>query len=180
VPFRIRIKAGEWLRHEDGRERRASHWFGLRACACKKRRFWLWGLPVFVGARRLKRGQEAFLVVISNEYQSDILADYRLRWKVETLFQALKGRGFEMESSRLTEPHRLSAFFGILSLALCWCLKVGTLLWRVAPLPVKKHGRAPVSVFARGLAQLQVLLAPLVGSPCRACFAQAVSLLCPA
>ena len=153
MPFRIRIKAGEWLRHEDGREKRAGHWFALRACACKKRRLWLWGLPVFVGGRRLRRGAEAFLVVISSEYQHDIVVDYCLRWKVETLFQALKGRGFDMEASRLTQAHRLSAFFGFLSLALalCWCLKVGAFLSRLMPLPVKKHGRAPVSTFGRGL-----------------------------
>ncbi len=179
VPFRIRIKAGEWLRHDDGRERRASHWFGLRACVCKKRRLWLWGLPVFVGGRRLRRGEEAFLIVISNEYQDDVLAQYRLRWKVETLFQALKGRGFDMEASRLTQPHRLSVFFGFLSLALCWCLKVGASLWHLTPLPLKKHGRAPVSVFARGLARLRVLLAPLAGNCCHGDFVQAVNLLCP-
>ncbi len=180
VPFRIRIKAGEWLRHEDGREKRAGHWFALRACACKKRRLWLWGLPVFVGGRRLRRGEEAFLVVISSEYQHDIVVDYRLRWKVETLFQALKGRGFDMEASRLTQAHRLSAFFGFLSLALCWCLKVGAFLSRLMPLPVKKHGRAPVSTFGRGLTQLQPILAPLAGNACRARFVQVVSLLCPA
>jgi len=179
VPFRIRIKAGEWLRHEDGRQRRAGDWFGLRACACKKRRFWLWGLPVFVGGRRLRRGEEAFLIVISNEYQHDVLTQYRLRWKVETLFQALKGRGFDVESSCLTQAHRLSAFFGFLSLALCWCLKVGAFLWRLAPLPLKKHGRAPLSLFSRGLAQLQPILAPLAGRSCRSDFVQAVSLLCP-
>ncbi len=188
VPFRIRIKAGEWLRHEDGRQRRASDWFALRACACKKRRFWLWGLPVFVGGirdalarrKRLQRAEQSFLVVISNAYQDDVLAEYRLRWKVETLFQALKGRGFDMEASRLIEAHRLSAFFGLLWLALCWCLKVGAFVRQVAPLPLKKHGRAPLSTFGRGLARLQTLLAPLAGTPCHACFVQTVGLLCPA
>lgn len=43
VPFRIRIKAGEWLRHEDGRQKRAGDWFALRSCTCKKRRLRLWG-----------------------------------------------------------------------------------------------------------------------------------------
>lgn len=40
VPFRIRIKAGkagEWLVHADGRNKRAGEWFGLRACWCKPR-----------------------------------------------------------------------------------------------------------------------------------------------
>ncbi len=179
VPFRIRIKAGEWLRHHDGRYRRAGDWFALRACACKKRRFWLWGLPLFVGGKRLKRGRDEFIIVVSSAPSADVLADYRLRWKVETLFQALKGRGFEMEASHLSEARRVWAFFGFLSLALCWCLKVGAFLCKVAPVPVKKHGRAPVSVFGRGLARLRSLLTPLAASPCRTGFLHAVTLLRP-
>jgi hypothetical protein len=49
-------------------EKRGSEWFGLQACR----------------------------IVISNE-KGDLLREYRLRWKVETLFQALKGRGFDLE-----------------------------------------------------------------------------------
>ena len=91
-----------------------------------------------------------YLIVISNE-KGDLLGDYRLRWKVETLFQALKGRGFDLESCRLSQERRLSGWFGFLSLGLCWCLKVGRLLDETAPLPLKKHGRRAASVFGRGL-----------------------------
>jgi hypothetical protein len=183
LPFRIRIKAGEWLGHEDGRQRRAGDWFRFRASACKERCLCLWGLSVFVGGTRLRRHQDAqrdeFLIVISNE-AGDLLEEYRLRWKIETLFQALKGRGFEMESCRLSDPVRLSCWFGFLSLALVWCLKVGQFLEQVRPLPLKKHGRAAQSVFHRGLNELQALLAPLSGRACEAAFVQAVRQLRPA
>jgi len=183
IPFRIRIKAGEWLRHEDGREKRAGDWFRFRACACKKRCLFLWGLSVFVGGTRLRPHQDAqrdeFLIVISNE-AGDLLEEYRLRWKIETLFQAMKGRGFAMESCRLSDPVRLSCWFGFLSLALVWCLKVGQFLEQVSPLPLKKHGRAAQSVFHRGLNELQALLAPLSGRACEADFVQAVRQLRPA
>lgn len=183
LPFRIRIKAGEWLRHEDGRQKRAGDWFRFRACACKERRLLLWGLCVFVGGTRLRRHRDAardeFLIVISNE-MGNLLEEYRLRWKIETLFQALKGRGFAMESCRLWDPVRLSCWFGVLSLALVWCLRVGQFLEQVRPLPLKKHGRAAQSVFHRGMSQLQSLLAPLSGRACEAAFVQAVGQLRPA
>jgi hypothetical protein len=176
VPFRIRIKAGEYLLHEDGREKRARAWFAFRACACKPRRMWLWGLLVFVAGKRLKRNRDEFLIVISDQ-RGDLLEEYRLRWKIECLFQAFKGRGFDLEASHLVDPLRLSAFFGFLALALCWCLRAGVFLSRLVPQPVKKHGRPPESLFHRGLFWLQALLAPLAGRSCAAAFGQAVQLL---
>jgi hypothetical protein len=134
-----------------------------------------WGLSVFVGGKRLRDGQ--YLVIISNESSRDLWEDYRKRWKIETLFQALKGRGFDLESCRLSQQRRLSDWFGFLALGLCWCLKVGRLLDSENPLPLKKHGRRAVSVFQRGLRELQVLLAPLAGRPSPQRFALVIEIL---
>lgn len=177
VPFRIRVKAGEYLLHADGTEKRGSDWFASRSCACKPRPMTLWGLCVYVGGTYL-HGKE-YLIVISNE-KGDLLSEYRLRWKIETLFQALKGRGFDLESCRLSQERRLSGWFGFLSLGLCWCLKVGRLLDATVPLPLKKHGRRAVSVFQRGLCELQVLLARFAGRHCRPRFRRVLQELCPA
>jgi hypothetical protein len=176
VPFRIRIKAGEYLLHEDGREKRAREWFALRACPGKPRRMWLWGLPVFVGGKRLKRNRDEFLIVISNA-ASDLLEEYRQRWKIKCLFQAFKGRGFDLEASRLVDPLRLSAFLGLLAFAMCWCLRAGVFHSRRAPQRLTKHGRATERLFHRGLFWLQALPAPLSGRPCACDFGQAIHLL---
>lgn len=177
IPFRIRIKANEYLLHDDGREWRADEWFSLRACRCKPKKLYLWGLPVFVGGKRLRDGQ--YLIIISSESSADLWEDYRKRWKIETLFQALKGRGFDLESCRLSQQRRLSGWFGFLALGLCWCLKVGGILEEKNPLPLKKHGRRAVSVFQRGLRELQVLLAPLAGRPSPQRFALVLGILSP-
>ena len=176
IPFRIRIKAGEYLLHQDGREQKAREWFALRGCRCKPQKMELWGLYVHVGGKYL-HGNE-YLIVISNE-PGDLLSDYRLRWKIETLFQALKGRGFDLESCRLSQERRLSGWFGFLALGLCWCLKVGRYLDQIAPLPVKKHGRRAVSVFTRGLRLLQSLLSCLAGRPRWEPFQMAIGELYP-
>ena len=176
VPFRIRVKAGEYLLHADGSEKRGSEWFASRSCACKPRPMGLWGLGVYVGGKYLY-GKE-YLIVISNE-KGDLLGEYRLRWKIETLFQALKGRGFDLESCRLSQERRLAGWFGFLSLGLCGCLKVGRRLDERAPLPLKKHGRRAVSVFQRGLGELQALVSPLAGRPCHTRFCHVIQELCP-
>ena len=181
IPFRIRIKANEYLMAGAGgekkAEKKAEKWFENRACRCKPKRMCLWGLWVFVGGKRLPCG--SYLIVISNEASDDLWEDYKVRWKIETLFQAMKGRGFDLESCRLSEEKRLSGWFGFLSLGLCWCLKVGQMLERETPLPRKKHGRRAISVFQRGLRQLQKLLAPLSGCLCRERFSQAIAILRP-
>lgn len=148
----------------------------LRACRCKPQKMLLWGLPVYVGGKHL-HGKE-YLIVISNQ-TGDLLSDYRLRWKIETLFQALKGRGFDLESCRLSQTKRLSGWFGFLALALCWCLKVGQVVDQADPLPRKKHGRRAVSVFQRGLCLLQSLVACLAGQPHEQRFQQVIGELCP-
>lgn len=176
IAFRIRVKAGEYLRHGDGREQRAREWFAARACRCKPQRMVLWGLPVYVGGKHLH--DKEYLIVISNE-PGDLLSDYRLRWKIETLFQALKGRGFDLESCRLSQERRLSGWFGLLALGLCWCLKVGRSEDEADPLPVKKHGRRALSVFQRGLCLLQSLLCCLAGRPRWEPFQRAIAELCP-
>jgi hypothetical protein len=177
IPFRIRVKAGEYLVHADGREHKAWEWFALRACRCKPQTMELWGLSVYVGGKHL-HGKE-YLIVISNQ-TGDLLADYRLRWKIETMFQALKGRGFDLESCRLSQERRLSGWFGFLALGLCWCLKVGRSLDETDPLPLKKHGRRAISVFVRGLRWLQSLLSCLAGRPHWGQFQRAIEELCPA
>lgn len=163
--FRIRIKAGEFLTTSEGRCLRGSEMFAYRSCSCKKKRVKLWGLEVFVGGKRLRDG--TLLIVISSHYVNDsmqsVLSDYRLRWKIETLFQSLKGRGFDMESCRLSQEERLSGWFGFLALGLCWCLKVGAILDEVLPLPLKNHGRRAVSVFQRGLRELRSQFCRLAG-----------------
>ena len=179
LPFRIRIKAGEWLLAKNGEEKRAGDWFAHRACTCRKRAMRLWGHLVFVGGKRLHRGRSEYLVVISNQ-AGDLLEEYRLRWKIETLFQAFKGRGFEMESCGLTQPLRWSSFLGFLSLSLAWCLRVGVFLEHLSPTRLKSHGRLAISVFRRGLDHLQALLACLSGRACEADFVQAVRQLRPA
>ena len=177
LDFRIRIKAKEFLGHSDGRDLPAREWFGKRSCRCKPHRLRLWNQWVYVGGKYLYNDE--YLVVIGNS-SSNLLADYRLRWKIETLFQALKGRGFDLESCRISQETRLHGWFGFLALGFCWCLRKGAALEEAQPLKAKKHGRKGVSTFRRGLDFLSSLVSCLSGRPCRQGFEDALALLDPA
>lgn len=64
----------------------------------------MWGVPVFVGGKPLVGGDTR--IVISDVF-GDLLTDYRCRWAIETLFQALKRRGFDLEATPVTNSERL-------------------------------------------------------------------------
>lgn len=176
LDFRIRVKAGEWFLSPDERDRQGKEWFSGGRCQCKPWRMQLWTRWVYVGGKPLPGGDT--LVVIGNSI-GDLLSDYRLRWKIETLFQALKGRGFDLESCRLSQETRLRGWFGLLALGFCWCLLQGAALDEASPVKLKSHGRREVSCFRRGLDWLSSLVSCLAGRPCLGDFKSAVGLLAP-
>jgi hypothetical protein len=176
LDFRIRVKANEYFLHRDGRDLRGKDWFCSQSCRCKPHRMQLWNQWVYVGGKHLYDGE--YLVIIGNK-KCDLLADYRYRWKIETLFQALKGRGFDLESCRLSQEKRLSGWFGFLAFGFCWCLSQGAALDSKSPTKIKNHGYAAVSVFHRGLDWLSSLVACLAGRPCLRHFEAALALLDP-
>jgi hypothetical protein len=75
----------------------------------------VWGYPVAVEALRLEDG--ALLVVIAPVQAQDLVKDYALRWRIETLFGIFKTRGFCLESTHFTDDERVSKLFALLTLA---------------------------------------------------------------
>jgi hypothetical protein len=95
--------------------------------------------------------------------QADLLSDYRLRWSIETLFGALKSRGFDLEATHVVScPERLERLVGLLALAFTWAHRTG--LWVAAHLQAPRfnvrQGRPAKSLFRYGLDYLCHLLAP--------------------
>jgi hypothetical protein len=174
LPFLIRIRKDDLLTRSDGTCQQAWEYFALRADGCRnKKQAWdLWGTPVYVGGKRLLKGD--WLIVVSNCCGADLLKLYRHRWGIETLFQALKGRGFDLEGCT---TRRIEGFFGLLALALVWCIRNGMALEGRKPSKLLKHGRMAVSWFRKGLDFLHRLLAPLAGYADREGFERAIELL---
>ena len=82
-------------------------------------------------------------------------AFYRKRWSIETMFAALKSRGFHLEETHVTQPDRIGNLLGLLALAFTWARLVGELrARREGPPPRKTHGRRQWSTFRYGLDEL--------------------------
>ena len=77
-----------------------------------------------VTTRRLE--EESFLILVGREVDPGSMLDlYRKRWEIETLFAALKSRGFGLEDTHMTEPDRIRKLLGMLALTYSWTRIIG-------------------------------------------------------
>jgi Transposase DDE domain len=106
---------------------------------------------------RLESGE--LLSLATDKKPKTALARYRTRWKIETLFAALKTRGFNLEATHITDPKKLALLVGVLALAAALAYKTGLWATKLKPTAIKKHGRLAKSIFRRGLETLKKLLA---------------------
>lgn len=156
IPFVIRIKNNTKVINK-GQEVHVKNLFQDLAAGQKrvlKKTRIMWELDVYLSATRSAKGE---LVILATHNEATYsLALYARRWSIENLFQSLKGRGFNMEDTRITDHNRLETFMAVLALAFAWAHKTGEwLASEIKPLTIKKHGRPIMSIFRYGLDALR-------------------------
>jgi hypothetical protein len=112
----------------------------------------MWGMELYLSGCRLRHGE--YLILVSPEYSPEPAMEYKRRWGIETLFGALKSRGFNLEDTRIQDPERISRLMALLALAFTWAFIVGQWQAAVKELKLKKHGYPPKSIFRLGLNML--------------------------
>lgn len=100
-----------------------------------------------------KKGE--LLYLIGTLPTRELAGIYRKRWSIEVFFQALKGRGFNLEESRLRCLIKYKKLFAVVSMAYTLCWATGIEAARDAPVKCKNHGYPQYSVFRRGLNMLR-------------------------
>jgi hypothetical protein len=78
-----------------------------------------------IGVVHDKGHPEAWIIAMDCTPTRERVLDYGLRWGIESMFSDLKSRGFDLESSHLRHPDRLSRLLLIVSIALYWCVSLG-------------------------------------------------------
>ncbi len=66
----------------------------------------MWGLELYLSGCRLKDGE--YLILVSAGFHEKPHEEYRKRLGIETLFAALKSRGFNLEDTHIQDPERLA------------------------------------------------------------------------
>ncbi|NRB07262.1 MAG: transposase [Richelia sp.] len=88
---------------------------------------------------------------MTSRQPKETLVYYAQRWQIETLFGCLKYRGFNLEATHIYRRDRLSKIIALFTIALIWSLHTGQWQYSLQKLPLKKHGRPPISLFRQGL-----------------------------
>lgn len=107
------------------------------------------GVVVNVSISRAKDGE--LLYFIGTIPAKTLKKQYKKRWPIEVLFQATKGRGFNMEQTGLQSDEKLRKLFAVVALAYTICWASGIEHGKIKPVKVKKHGYPQYSIFRRGL-----------------------------
>jgi len=160
IPFRIRIK--ENLRVTNARGNKmvaAKNLFrtqkvGVGVLLCGQRKV----LQEEVSLMGMRTPEGEYVIVASSAESDEILREYALRWKIETLFGCLKTRGFCLEETHITERERLEKLLALMTVAFCWAYLAGEWLARANPIKIKQHGRLAKSIFRHGFDYLRRIL----------------------
>jgi Transposase DDE domain len=178
IDFRVRVKRNTLVKNGRGALVQAWRLFrsqrigsALSIPAARE----CWGMRLHFTGMRLRSGD--YLIVAAPQPAPEALEDYGRRWEIETLFGCLKGRGFRLEETHVTDPARLKKLLALLALAFCWAIVVGAWLVAQEPLRVKKHGRKCKSLFRHGLDHLRRIVCNLTSAAKLADFRRAIQLL---
>ena len=82
------------------------------------------------------------MFLISNRYYADPFIYYARRWNIETMFANFKAKSFNLESTHISQYHRLSALFTLMAISYCYCCKIGYIANSIKPIPNKKVKRS--------------------------------------
>ncbi|MCS3658821.1 IS4 family transposase [Salinibacter ruber] len=112
-----------------------------------------------VTAGRLE--EDSFLILAGRKVDPGATLDlYRKRWEIETLFAALKSRGFGLEDTHMTEPDRIRKLLGMLALTYSWTRILGIDREAKEGAPREcANGYPEKSLFRYGLDRLRELMA---------------------
>ena len=91
------------------------------------------------------------LYLIGTGEPRNLPRQYKKRWSIEVFFQALKGRGFNLEKSCLKSIEKYKKLFAVVCLAYTVCWATGIQDGRQNPVKQKNHGYPQYSVFRRGM-----------------------------
>ncbi len=148
IPFVIRIPKHHLITLIDGTIMTSEE-----LLANKKQHFeknvWVNNILTNIAVRKLK---DEYLIVIGDFTKDALFQFYKQRWSIETFFQSIKKRGFNVEQTHLKDENKLKKLFTLINTAYIFCLKIGT--WshnKRKAIKMKNHGYKANSFFRHGL-----------------------------
>ena len=80
------------------------------------------------------------LIVVSNRtIDKATIPLYQKRWEIETMFGAMKSRGFNFEESKINEEEKINKLMALLSISFMWSILAGEYKATQKPITYKKN-----------------------------------------
>lgn len=140
IPFVIRIKSNTLLDEDYFGSKDIKELFSHT----KKDEFYafgntqIFGTELYLGGIQATKSKEALILVSDHKMDDETIPIYQKRWEIETMFGALKSKGFNFEESKLTEGYKIEKLMAFLSIAFIWSILAGDYRELKKPIPYKK------------------------------------------
>lgn len=102
----------------------------------------LFDQKLHLGGIRASKSDEALVVVSNRPMDKETIATYRRRWEIETMFGALKSKGFNFEESKISEEHKVEKLMALLSISFMWSILAGEYRQKQTPIALKKKSKS--------------------------------------
>nr|WP_274518110.1 transposase [Legionella oakridgensis] len=119
----------------------------------------VFGQPLYLAGS--KNSRDELMIVVTNKNPKNAIACYLRRWEIETLFCALKSRGWRFEETHIVDQSRIEKLIALLAIGFVWAHKIGEWRAQLRPIPLKKlcnQKRPQNSFFRLGLDTLRNFL----------------------
>lgn len=150
ITYRMRIKSNTCINSHRSKGQRVDKLFRflkLNVQLVYFKQVIIYKQTVYLTGMKIKND---YLIIASNERPSEAIDDYKKRWSIETLFGHFKTKGFNFESTHLTDPKRIKKLIALVGIAFIWSVLIGIWLNNTIPIKIKKHGRKAKSYFKCG------------------------------
>ena len=94
---------------------------------------------VYLGGIKASKSNEPLTVVSNRVMNKNTILTYKKRWEIETMFGALKSKGFNFEESKISESKKIEKLMAFLSIAFIWTIMVGNYRQEIKPIALKKR-----------------------------------------
>jgi len=99
-----------------------------------------------LGGIRADKADEPLIVVSNRSMNEHTIDAYKKRWEIETMFGALKSKGFNFEESKISSEAKVEKLMAFLSISFLWTILVGEHRVKEEPIAFKKkstHNQLP-------------------------------------
>ena len=85
----------------------------------------IFNTQLHLGGIRASKSEEPLIVVSNRKIDKKTIAIYKRRWEIETMFGALKSKGFNFEESKISEKLKVEKLMAFLSISFIWSILAG-------------------------------------------------------